>query len=175
VHFLFLGAAFMLLEVQNISKAAVILGSTWQVNAVVISGILALILVANLIAAYFPRLPLGPVYVLLCASCLALYGVDLARFAFLPYPAKATIVGALTSLPMLFSGIIFIRSFVAAPHKDTVLGANLFGALIGALLQTITFVIGIKALLLIVAALYFAAWLTRPTESAKAAEPVAAM
>src|SRR5262249_25015670 len=28
-HFFFLGAAFMLLEVQNISKAAVVLGNTW--------------------------------------------------------------------------------------------------------------------------------------------------
>src|SRR5207253_739739 len=48
-HFFFLGAAFMLLEVQNISKAAVVLGSTWWVNAVIISSILALILLANLI------------------------------------------------------------------------------------------------------------------------------
>lgn len=36
-HFFFLGAAFLLLEVQNISKAAVVLGNTWVVNAVIIS------------------------------------------------------------------------------------------------------------------------------------------
>ncbi|HEX3149910.1 MAG TPA: methyltransferase domain-containing protein, partial [Gemmataceae bacterium] len=36
-HFFFLGAAFMLLETQNVSKAAVALGSTWWVNAVIIS------------------------------------------------------------------------------------------------------------------------------------------
>ena len=52
----------------------------------------------------------------------------------------------------------------------------MIGALVGGLLQTITFVIGIKALLLIVAGLYVAALLTRPrarqTEEVKAA-PVA--
>jgi spermidine synthase len=174
-HFLFLGAAFMLLEVQNISKAAVVLGNTWQVNAVIISAILVLILLANLIAARLPRLPLTLVYLLLWGSCLGLYGVDLARFAFLPYVVKAVVVGALSSLPILFSGIVFIRSFVAVPRKDTVLGANLLGALIGGLLQTITFLTGIKALLLIVAALYFLAWLTRPAAGvSQSAAPEAA-
>jgi spermidine synthase len=32
-HFFFLGAAFLLLEVQNVSKASVALGNTWSVNA----------------------------------------------------------------------------------------------------------------------------------------------
>src|SRR5262249_55317008 len=71
-HFFFLGAAFMLLEVQNISKASVVLGNTWQVNAVIISGILSLILLANLVAAMLPRLPLVLVYCLLLGSCVLL-------------------------------------------------------------------------------------------------------
>jgi spermidine synthase len=169
-HFFFLGAAFMLLEVQNISKASVVLGNTWLVNAVIISGILMLILLANLIVALYPHLPLGPVYVLLCGSCLGLYFVDLAWFAFMPYATKALLVGLLTSLPMLFSGIVFIRSFASIAGKDVALGANLFGALVGGLLQSVTFVTGIKALLLIVAAFYLAAFLTRPRVTLPAAE-----
>jgi spermidine synthase len=178
-HFFFLGAAFMLLEVQNISKVAVVLGNTWEVNAVIISCILVLILLANCVAAGWPRIPTAPVYVLLCGSCVALYFVDIAQFAFLPYGAKAALVGGLVSLPMLFSGIIFIRSFAAVPRKDLALGANLFGALVGGLLQSVTFITGIKALLLLVAALYLAAWATRPSTAAAAAttarpEPVPA-
>jgi spermidine synthase len=161
-HFFFLGAAFLLLEVQNISKAAVALGSTWQVNAVIVSGVLVMILLANLLAYRFPRLPLGWVYLALIGTCLALYFVDLARFAFLPYSSKAVVVGGLTTLPMLFSGIVFIRSFAAVTGKDEALGANLLGALVGALLQSATFVTGIKALLLIVALLYVISFLTRP-------------
>jgi hypothetical protein len=161
-HFFFLGAAFMLLEVQNISKASVVLGNTWVVNAVIISGVLGMVLAANLVTARLPNLPVGPVYGLLVASCLGLYFLDLSTFAFLPYATKALIVGTLTSLPMLFSGVVFARSFVAAPRKDAALGANLFGSLVGGLLQTLTFVVGIKALLLVVALLYVAALLTRP-------------
>jgi hypothetical protein len=161
-HFFFLGAAFMLLEVQNISKAAVVLGNTWVVNAVIISGVMIMILLANLVAARFPRLPLVPVYALLVGSCVGLYFLDLSRFAFLPYATKAVVVGLLTSLPMLFSGIVFIRSFAAADRKDAALAANLMGALAGGLLQSVTFLTGIKALLLIVAVTYLAAVLLRP-------------
>jgi len=164
-HFFFLGAAFLLLEVQNISKASVVLGNTWQVNAVIISSILTMALLANWIAAKFPKLPPTLVYFLLVGSCLSLYFIDLARFGFLPYPIKAILVGTLTSLPMLFSGIVFVRSFAVAQDKSNALGANLIGALAGALLQSITFVTGIKALLLIVAGFYLLSLLTVPIQS----------
>lgn len=163
LHFFLLGAAFMLLEVQNVSKAAVVLGNTWVVNAVIITGVLTMILLANGLAAVFRRVPTGAVVALLIGSCVALYFIDLAQFAGLPYWQKAAVVGSLTCLPMLFSGVVFIRSFAAVERKDVALGANLFGSLAGGLLQSVTFVTGIQALLLIVAGLYlFAAW-ARPT------------
>jgi len=161
-HFFFLGAAFLLLEVQNISKASVVLGNTWWVNAVIISGILVMILLANLIAAKFSKIPLWPVYLGLVGSCIALYFIDLARFGFLPYYEKAIIIGSLTALPVLFSGIVFIRSFASVTAKDMALGANLMGSLVGGLLQSVTFITGIKALLLIVAGLYCVAMLCSP-------------
>jgi SAM-dependent methyltransferase len=171
-HFFFLGAAFMLLEVQNISKASVALGSTWWVNAVIISGVLFMVLLANAIVAKWPALPIVPVYVSLCGACILLFFVDIARFAFLPYGPRAVVVGALTSLPMLFSGIVFIRSFTAVSAKSAALGANLIGALVGGLLQSVTFVTGIRALLLIVTALYVAAIVTRPAARRSGRRPL---
>jgi spermidine synthase len=161
-HFAFLGTAFLLLEVQNISKASVSLGNTWQVNAVIITAVLMMALLANWIEYKFPRLPLLPVYSLLIGTSLGLYFIDLAGFNHLPYIQRAFIVGGLTSLPMLFSGIVFIRSFAATPDKSNALGANLIGATFGALLQSITFVTGIKFLLLVVAVFYILASLTAP-------------
>lgn len=164
-HFFFLGAAFLLLEVQNISKASVVLGNTWQVNAVIITSVLTMALLANWIVHKFPKLPVMPVYILLIGVSVSLYFVDLARFGFLPYATKAIVVGSLTSLPMLFSGIIFTRSFAETTNRSNALGANLIGALAGALLQSITFLTGIKALLLIVAALYLLSLLAMPSRS----------
>lgn len=174
-HFFFLGAAFLLLEVQNISKASVVLGNTWDVNAVIVSGVLVMALAANGVAARFPRIRLGAAYAVLVGSCLALYFVDLARFAFLPYPVKAVVVGALTTCPMFFSGIAFVRAFAEADRKSQVMGANLAGALVGALLQSLTFVIGIKALLLVVAALYVVAFVSRPAASVARVQSLATL
>jgi hypothetical protein len=160
-HFFFLGAGFLLLEVQNISKAAAVLGNTWQVNAVIISGILIMILLANLIAARLSRVPLAFGYIGVFASCLLLYSLDLFDFMYLPYAARAVVVGGLSALPIFFSGIVFIRSFADSANKHQALGANLMGSLVGGMLQSMTFVTGIKTLLLMVAALYLVSGLAR--------------
>ena len=123
-----------------------------------------MILLANFIASRFKQLPGHLIAGGLIATCLALYFVDLSRFAFLPFATKAIVVGTLTTLPMLFSGIVFIDSFARVKNKDLALGANLVGAIAGGLLQSITFLTGIKALLLVVAGLYLAAMLTRPKQ-----------
>lgn len=163
-HFFFLGAAFLLLEVQNISKASVVLGNTWETNAVIVSGVLVMALLANWIVYKFPRMQISAVYMLLITIALTLYFVDLAQFAFLPHAAKILVVGGLTTLPMIFSGIIFIQSFASVGGKDEALGANMVGSLMGALIQSVTFVVGIKALLLIVAGLYILSMLTKPRQ-----------
>ena len=168
-HFFFLGAAFLLLEVQNVSKASVVLGNTWQVNAVIVSGVLAMALIANGLASRFPHMPISAAYVALIGICIGLYFVDLATFAFLPPVTKGLVVGGLTTCPMLFSGLIFVRSFANAGHKDEALGANLVGGLFGALMQSLTFIIGIKALLLIVAACYVVSLVTLPRNAIAAA------
>ena len=74
---------------------------------------------------------------------------------------------------MLCSGIVFVTSFAKAQRKDAALGANLFGALAGALLQSLTFVTGIRLLLLVVMALYALALLTAPrVEGTPTEQPV---
>ena len=75
---------------------------------------------------------------------------------------KALVVGALTTLPMAFSGVAFARAFALAGRKDYALGANLIGALVGAVLEAMSFLLGMRALLVAVAVLYAAAMLTRP-------------
>lgn len=164
-HFFFLGAGFLLLEVQNISKASVVLGSTWVVNAVIISGVLGMVLLANLLVLKWPGIRLDVAFACLLGTVLALYFIDLARFAFLPYATKALLVGTLTTLPMVFSGIVFVKAFAVAEGKDTALGANLIGALIGAVLQSVSFLVGIKALLLVVAGFYVLAMVTQPLQN----------
>jgi hypothetical protein len=166
-HFAAMGAAFLLLEVQNISKASVVLGNTWAVNAVIISAVLTMVLAANALSPLLRRLPTATFYVLLLATIGGLWFVDLASFAFLPWARKAALVGILVTLPMLFSGLVFARSFSSAEHKDQALGANLLGSLGGALLQSASFLTGLKGLLVLVALLYSVSWALFPDGKAR--------
>ncbi|MCB1045414.1 MAG: hypothetical protein KDC35_20900 [Acidobacteria bacterium] len=161
-HFFFLGAGFLLLEVQNISRAVIILGSTWLVNAVIISGILAMILLSNLVVAKLQTIKLRPVYAGLIASCVFLYFFDLSVIGAYSFATKCVLAGLITTLPIFFSGIIFIESFRHEARKDVALGANLFGSLIGGLTQAISFLVGTKALLLLVTLWYLASLIVRP-------------
>lgn len=165
-HFFFLGAAFMLLEVQNISKAASILGSTWLVNAVIISGVLCMILAANMVVSCL-EVPALLSYGLLWASCLGLYFMDLSSLATLPFAARAVLAGGLTTVPMLFSGLVFAASFTHAQSKDEALGANLLGSLAGGLMASVSLITGLKALLLLVAGLYALAYICSPRPGAR--------
>ncbi len=47
-HFFFLSAGFLLLEAQIVSKMALLFGTTWMVNSIVIAGLMVLIVRANL-------------------------------------------------------------------------------------------------------------------------------
>jgi hypothetical protein len=177
-HFFALGAAFLLLEVQTVSRATLVFGMTWAVNAIVITAVLVMALLANLVTLRWPRMPgwIAPVGLGLSVAALAL--VPLASFNDLGFAARLPAAGAFLTAPVFFAGLIFIRSFAASEDKARALGSNLIGALVGGLLESLSFVTGLRALVLLVGAFYAAAlWLrshpisTRRTSSGSAPDP----
>ena len=161
-HFALLGAGFLLFEVLNISRAGVVLGQTWVVNAVIISAVLVLVLLANLLVARGWMVSTTAAFLALAGSLIALYLFDLSWLGGWPSPFRALTVGLVTTLPLLFSGVLFARAFLEARDRGRALGANLLGALVGAILQSLSFLTGFRSLLLLVLALYVAAYLTTP-------------
>lgn len=154
LHFFFLGCAFLLLEFQNVSKATLLFGSTWMVNSYIISSILILILLANLFVAYVKVQQSLPFYILLWVSVVLLYFIPLDIFNAFGFWTKAILSTLFLNLPIFFAGLIYILSFKDAPAKDLALGSNLIGAAFGGLLESLSFITGIKALLLVVLLLY---------------------
>ncbi len=147
-RFIFLGAGFMLLEFQNISKSALLFGSTWLVNAYVIIAILTLTLLANAVVRFIKISSLRPYYFLLFASLALVY-----IFPAISNPAQRSvgalvIAAGLLNLPVFFAGIIFMRLFKSAARKDSALGSNVLGMAVGGLCEALSFVVGIKALLI---------------------------
>ncbi|MGD1019188.1 MAG: hypothetical protein ABSA12_07695 [Verrucomicrobiia bacterium] len=161
-HFFALGAAFLLLEVQTVSRATLLFGMTWIVNAIVISAVLVMILLSNLVAWRWPRFPQWAIFSGLAITVAALAVVPLDWFNALPYAAKLVAASGFLTAPVFFGGLIFIQSFAACTDKARALGSNLIGALVGGLLESVSFVTGIRALVILVGLFYLFAILRRP-------------
>jgi len=158
-HFFFLGAGFLLLEAQIISKMALLFGTTWVVNSVVVGGLLLLLVVSNLLVEIVPDISVRKAYAGILSSIVLAYTIPLEKFFFASLWLKALAATTVLSLPVFFAGIVFIRSFAGAGFSGKALGSNLLGAVAGGLLESLSFWTGLKSLLTVAALLYLASYL----------------
>jgi spermidine synthase len=159
-HYFFLGAGFLLLEVQIISKMALLFGTTWVVNSIVISGLLLVIVASNVLVDKVPKIPFGLAYVGIFASIAVSYSIPLQQFFFPSVWLKGLAATAVLCLPVFFAGIIFIKSFAQSRFSGEALGSNLMGAMLGGLLESVSLWTGLHSLLLLAALFYLASYLT---------------
>lgn len=168
-HFFFLGAGFLLMEVQIISKMALLFGTTWIVNSIVISGLLLLIVASNFTVKRFPNIPIKPSYLALGTSLAFSCLIPLESLVLESALLKAFAATVVLCLPVFFAGMIFIRSFAAAGFQGSALGSNLLGSLMGGLLESFSYWTGLKSLLALAGICYVTSYvaLNRPKLWAK--------
>jgi len=159
-HFFFLGAGFMLLEAQIISKMALLFGTTWLVNSIVITGLLVLILLANGVVGLKPRFSVRVAYAGLLATLAINYLVPIRSIFIASVPARTLAASLVLCLPVFFAGIVFMRSFADSAFSPGALGSNLLGAMVGGMLESLSLWTGIRSLVLLAAVLYLASWIT---------------
>jgi len=164
-HFFFLGAGFLLLEAQIISKMALLFGTTWMVNSIVIAGLLALMVASNFIVQWRPKIPVAVGYAGIFGTIVAGYWIPLDKLFFPSIWVKALAATAVLCLPVFFAGIVFIRSFAMEGFRSEALGSNLLGALTGGLLEALSMWTGIRSLLIVAGLLYLASWWALGTQS----------
>jgi spermidine synthase len=155
-HFFFLGAGFMLLEAQIVSRMALLFGTTWVVNSIVVAGLLLLIVLANLLFKFLPHFPVWLSYVLLFATLSVLYLLPMRSFFFESPLVRGVVATFALCFPIFFASLIFIHSFSRANFQGSALGSNLFGALAGGLLESLSLWFGLRSLTIIAAVLYIA-------------------
>ena len=104
----------MLLEAQIISKMALLFGTTWVVNSIVISGLLVLIMGANLTYERWPSYSPTVPYVGIILAAILGYLIPLRVLLFESLFLRFTVATLLLCLPVFFAGMVFIRSFADA-------------------------------------------------------------
>ncbi len=134
-HFFFLGAGFLLLEAQIVSRMAMLFGTTWLVNSIVIAGILVVIVVANFLVDSWPAIPVHGAYLGIGVCIFVSYPLPLEVFFFQELWIKAFVAALVLCSPVAFASIVFVRSFADYDFRGEALGSNLLGALVGGCLS----------------------------------------
>ncbi len=152
-HLFFLGAGFLLLEAKGVTEVALLFGSTWVVNAVVIAAFLVMALLANTLVIHWPvsiRASYAGLFIALVGGVVFHYSALEGLLGVVKVLAAAGLVG----LPVFFSGVVFSRSFrnVSDPAKG--LGFNLLGAMIGGALENVVMIGGTPVLGWLAIAIY---------------------
>lgn len=164
-HFFLLGVAFLLLETRSLVTFSLLFGTTWIVNALVFFAILASVLAAIAVQARYPGLPARPLYLALIAACALTYLVSPSALLIEPPAARYLAASALTFAPVFLANLVFAHSFRDTRSADLAFASNLLGAMVGGVLEWAALVTGYQALLLVVIALYAAAYVLRPSSN----------
>lgn len=158
-QFFFLGAGFLLMETKSVTQYALLVGSTWTTNSLVFVVILATILGANLYVLTRlkrPRVPL--LYGLLVTALVLSYAWPISRWDLAPGVGAYAAAAAYLGVPILLAAIIFAVAFRNARLGSEALASNLLGAILGGTLEYLSLALGIRALSLLAAAMYLAAF-----------------
>jgi len=158
-HFWLLGAAFLLVEFKSVTEFALLFGTTWLVNALAISGVLLMVLAANLIVLRGVRINVALAYGLLFVSLIGVYLFPLEVLTGLPPLLRAGLSMIVLSLPLFFAAMIFSDSMRRVGEAPGPLASNLIGSTTGGVLEYGSLVWGIKSLYLFAALTYVGAWL----------------
>jgi hypothetical protein len=160
-QFFFLGAGFMLLETKAIIQFALLWGSTWVVASLAIAAVLGMAFVATLIVSRIEIRRAGLVAAVL-VGLLVLNGlIPVGRVALDSRVAESVFYAILMFSPILCAGLLFGSAIKHSTSLARDYGTNLLGAMVGGVAEYLSLATGFRFLLIIVAAFYIAAVLTR--------------
>jgi hypothetical protein len=171
-----MGAAFMLLETKSVVQFALLFGTTWFVNALVFLGVMLSVLGAVLLSQRVTFARPARLYLVLLAGLAVAWAVPPSTLLGLPFVPRFAAAVTIAFLPIFTANLVFAQRFKSTSASATAFGANLLGAMFGGLLEYASLIVGYRALLIVVALLYGAAFLagrrelTAPTPAGRAAE-----
>lgn len=153
----FMGVGFLLVETKSVTEMSLLFGSTWKVNLLVFSSILATVLAANVIVVRRRALDLPVLFAALLAALAGAYAIPASQFLWFG-PTGQWILGSLmVGLPVLFAALIFSTLLRRRVDATRSLAYNLLGAVVGGLLEYSSMLGGIKLLYIVAAAAYVCA------------------
>lgn len=158
-HFFLLGVAFLLLETRSLVTFSLLFGTTWLVNSLVFFAVLASVLGAIAINAWFPIRRSRLLYAALFVSLAISWLLPPASLLLDPAWVRYVVAAGLAFAPVFCANLVFSHSFRDTRTADMAFASNLLGATVGGAVEYLALITGYQALLVVVAVLYGLAWL----------------
>jgi hypothetical protein len=158
-HFFVLGIAFLLLETKSLATFSLLFGTTWIVNALVFFAVLASVLAAIAVNQRVRFQNPAFLYVGLFGTIGLAVLLPPASLLIEPIWLRYVVASVLAFAPIFFANLVFSYSFRDTKTADMAFASNLLGAVVGGAIEYVALITGYSWLLVIVAALYAAAWL----------------
>ena len=157
-----LGAAFLLIETKSVTGFALLFGTTWVVNSLVFGGVLLAVLAAVELTNRIRTPPLTALYGLLLGALALNWLIPAHWLLSLGVFPRGLAAITISFLPIFAANIIFAKRFSATANAPLAFGTNLLGAIVGGCLEYLSLIVGYRALLILAAALYLAAYAIMP-------------
>lgn len=152
-----MGVAFLLLQTRGVTSMALLLGSTWIVNAAMFTGVLFMLWLAAVAVDKLNLQRVLPWFGLLFASLVLLRFFDFSILNNLPVVQRGIVGGLINGLPIGVAGVIFPLVFRRCRNASAALGSNLIGAVCGGCLEYFSMLLGLSNLVVIALIFYAAA------------------
>jgi hypothetical protein len=149
----------MLLETKSIVQFALLFGTTWFVNALVVAGVLVAVFAAVEVSRRITiRRPI-PLYAALLVALLIAWLVPLNSLLSWAVIPRFIVAVLLAFTPIFIANVVFAQRFRDTGDSTVAFGANLLGAMVGGILEYSSMIFGYRWLLILVAVLYGLAFL----------------
>jgi hypothetical protein len=153
----FMGAAFLLIETRGVTSLSLLFGSTWIVNSAIFTGVLTMVLMANLFVERFKIQRLRPWFVFLLLSIAVVWLFNNASLNNYPMLIRGLLGGLINALPIGFAGVIVSILLLRSANPTASLGSNLLGSVLGGCLEYLSMCLGLRALALMALIFYLLA------------------
>ena len=158
-HLFFMGASFLLIESKAVTTLGLLFGSTWLVNSVVIGSILLVILLANCCISLGYDGSFGALYSVLVVTLILNFVFPFDWLNTLVWELRLAVAGMIVASPLFIAALIFAKAFSEVSSPSIALASNLFGSLVGGVLEYVDMWTGLRWLNILALAFYLVSYL----------------
>jgi len=158
-HLFFMGASFLLIESKAVTTLGLLFGSTWLVNSVVIGSILLMILLANCCISLGYDGSFGALYSVLVVTLILNFVFPFDWLNTLVWELRLAVAGMIVASPLFIAALIFAKAFSEVSSPSIALASNLFGSLVGGVLEYVDMWTGLRWLNILALAFYLVSYL----------------